>query len=55
VALKQRVRARERALADATVDLAIEREYVKMACQRAGISDVGEFKKKADARRPKER
>jgi transposase-like protein len=52
VALKARLRALEQALADATVDLAIEREYVKMACKRAGITDVEEFKKKVDAMRP---
>lgn len=45
--LKERVRLLERALADANVDLAIERAYTEMACQRAGIADVTEFKKKA--------
>ena len=45
--LKQRVRNLERALADANVDLAVERAYMRMACQRAGIEDVEEFKKKA--------
>lgn len=45
--LKQRVRNLETALADASVDLAIERAYTKIACNRAGITDVDEFKKKS--------
>lgn len=44
--LKERVRWLERALADANVDLAIERAYTEIACERAGIKDVAEFKKK---------
>lgn len=44
--LKERVRLLERALADANVDLAIERAYMEIACERAGIKDVAEFKKK---------
>jgi transposase-like protein len=46
--LRQRVRRLERALADSQVELAVERAYVRLACRRAGIEDVGEFKKKAD-------
>lgn len=45
--LKERVRDLERALGDATVDLRLEREYVKLACREAGIEDVDAFKKKA--------
>jgi transposase-like protein len=45
--LKRRVRALEQALADATIDLALERQYTRLACERAGIQDVAEFKKKA--------
>ena len=37
----------ERALADANVDLAIERAYIEIACERAGIKDVQDFKKKS--------
>ena len=44
--LKRRVRALERALADANIDLALERAYTELACERAGM-DVVEFKKKA--------
>ena len=44
--LKERVRLLERALADANVDLAIERAYTEIACERAGIRDVADFKKK---------
>ena len=46
--LKQRVRLLEGALADSNLDLALERAYVRLACERAGIQDVEEFKKKAD-------
>jgi hypothetical protein len=46
--LKLRVRRLETALADANVDLAIERAYTRLACERAGIKDVEGFKKKAD-------
>ncbi len=45
--LKRRVRALEGALADANIDLALERQYTRLACERAGIRDVAEFKKKA--------
>jgi transposase-like protein len=49
--LKRRVRDLERALADANIDLALERQYTRMACERAGIEDVEAFKKKADGAR----
>jgi hypothetical protein len=42
------VRLLEGALADSNLDLALERAYVRLACERAGIQDVEEFKKKAD-------
>jgi transposase-like protein len=45
--LKRRVRALERALADTNIELALERQYTRLACERAGIQDVAEFKKKA--------
>jgi hypothetical protein len=45
--MKQRIKALEKALADAHIDLAIERACVRVACERAGIEDVAEFKKKA--------
>jgi transposase-like protein len=45
--LRVRLRRLERALADANVELSVERAYTRLACQRAGIKDVGEFKKKA--------
>ena len=45
--LKARVRELEQALGDTTLDLRLEREYVKLACRQAGIPDVEEFKKKA--------
>jgi transposase len=49
--LKQRVRLLEGALADSNLDLALERAYTRLACERAGITDVAEFKKKADGPR----
>jgi transposase-like protein len=52
--LKQRVRALERALVDTNLELALERQYTRLACQRAGIDDVAEFKKKAAGPRPTE-
>jgi len=45
--LKERVKRLEAALADANLDLALERQYTRLACERAGIQDVAEFKKKA--------
>lgn len=45
--LKARVRALETALADANLELTVERAYGKLACARAGITDVAAFKKKA--------
>ncbi len=50
--LKRRVRALERALADANLDLALERQFTRIACERAGIKDVVEFKKKAGGEPP---
>ena len=41
--LKRRVRALEKALADANIDLVLERAYTKIACERAGIRDVEGF------------
>ena len=45
--LRARVRQLESALGDANIDAALERGYTRLACQRAGIADVEEFKKKA--------
>ena len=50
--LKRRVRALERALADTNIDLALERQYTRLACERAGIKDVAEFKKEASGTPP---
>lgn len=44
--LKERVKRLERLLADANIDLAMERAYTQTACEQAGIQDVAEFKKK---------
>ena len=45
--LKERVKRLESLLAVASLDLALERQYTRLACERAGIGDVAEFKKKA--------
>ncbi len=45
--LKRRVRALEKALADSNIELALERQFTRLACERAGVKDVQEFKKKA--------
>lgn len=50
--LKDRVRRLEHALADTNIELVLERAYTQIACERAGIQDVGEFKKKAGGQRP---
>ena len=44
--LRERVRRLESALADANIDLALERAFTELACERAGL-EVEEFKKKA--------
>jgi transposase-like protein len=53
--LKERVRQLESALADANIDLGLERAYTRMACEEAGIPDVEAFKKNADGKRPTKR
>jgi transposase len=50
--LKERVKRLESLLADTHLELALERQYLRLACQRAGIEDVGEFKKKAAGKPP---
>jgi transposase len=50
--LKERVKRLESLLADTNLELALERQYTRLACQRAGIEDVVEFKKKADGKPP---
>lgn len=49
--LRDRVKRLESALADANIDLSLERAYLQEACKRAGIEDVEEFKKKSDGSR----
>ena len=44
--LRARVRKLESALADANIDAALERAFLELACERAGV-DPEEFKKKA--------
>src|SRR5438270_9256750 len=43
--LKERVKRLETLLADANIDLALERAYTQIACERAGIKDASELKK----------
>lgn len=49
--MKKRIQELESALSDATLDLRVERAYLDIACRRAGIEDVEEFKKKANGKR----
>jgi transposase-like protein len=49
--LKERVKRLEALLADTNLELALERQYTRLACERAGIEDVEEFKKKAAGKR----
>jgi len=44
--LRERVRQLEELVADKELDLAIERGFLHLACQQAGIDDVAQFKKK---------
>lgn len=48
--LKARVQRLEGLLADTNLELALERQYTRIACEQAGIEDVEAFKKKADGR-----
>lgn len=50
--LRERVKRLETLLADTNLDLALERQYTCLACERAGIADVAEFKKKVAGPRP---
>jgi hypothetical protein len=43
--LKFRIEQLEAALADAHLDLSIEKEYVQMACNIIGVDSIDEFKK----------
>src|SRR5580698_3995376 len=43
--LKERVRVLERTVGSLHVELALERAYTEIACERAGIEDVAAFKK----------
>lgn len=52
--LKDRIKRLESVLADTNLDLALERQYTRLACERAGIRDVAEFKKKAGGQPPTE-
>lgn len=46
--LKERVRVLERTVGSLHVELALERAFTEIACERAGIVDVAAFKKKVD-------
>jgi transposase-like protein len=53
--LRERIKRLESLLADTNLELALERQYTRLACERAGIQDVAEFKKKAAGKPPTER
>src|SRR5258706_3247376 len=50
--LKRRVRALERALADANIELVLERQFTRIACQKVGRTDSVELKKKSGGHPP---
>jgi transposase-like protein len=50
--LRERIKRLESLLADTNLELALERQYTRLACERAGIEDVAEFKKKRLGSRP---
>ena len=50
--LKERVKRLESLLADSNIELVLERAYTQIACERAGIKDVAEFKKKHRGKQP---
>ena len=49
---KDRIKRLESLLADTNLELALERQFTRLACERAGIEDVEEFKKKAAGKPP---
>lgn len=51
---KERVKRLESLLADMNLELALERQLTRLACERAGIEDVEEFKKKVTGKQPTE-
>lgn len=53
--LRARVRQLEQAVADQFIANEVEKSFLEIACERAGYSDVEEFKKKVDGHRPKRR
>ena len=53
--LRRRVRDLEAALGDAHLDLRLERAYLEIACESAGIGDIGAFKKKTEVELSKSR
>jgi transposase-like protein len=50
--VKERVKRLESLLADTNLELALERQFTRLACERAGIEDIVEFKKKAAGKLP---
>ena len=48
--LKERVKILEQTVGSLHVELALERAYTEIACERAGITDINGFKKKADGK-----
>ena len=49
---KERIKRLESLLADTNLELALERQFTRIACERAGIRDVVEFKKKVGGEPP---
>jgi len=47
-AMKKEINELKKALGDAYLDLRLEKAWVDIACECAGIKDIAEFKKKAN-------
>jgi len=47
-AMKKEINELKKALGDAYLDLRLEKAWVEIACESAGIKDIAEFKKKAN-------
>lgn len=50
--LRERVKQLEKVVADQYIAHEIDKSYLEIACERAGIQDVSKFKKKAAGKMP---
>jgi transposase len=55
IRLKKELSRTKEALADAHIDLSMERAYVELLAEKAGVEDLEAFRKKHDGRQPTRR